>query len=236
MSDSTTVVLVHGAFAESSSWNSVISRLAARHVRAVAVANPLRSVRTDSEYLEKILLGLTGPIVLVSHSYGGMLTSGMTDNPDVRALVYVAAFAPDHAETALDLTGKFPGSSLGGTISNTPLAEGISDILIDQDKYRQQFMADVPDEEATQASVTQRPITDRALAEGLESTTPAWRTVPSWFVFGDLDRNIPVEAHRFMADRAGARDTIEVDGASHSVAVSHPDDVARVILQAVESV
>lgn len=235
MSDQVTVVLVHGAFAESSSWNDVISRLSAEGVRSVALANPLRSQRTDSRYLAEVLQGIDGPVVIAAHSYGGMLSTEMTASSNVGALVYVAAFAPDHGETALDLTGKFPGSSLGDTISNTPLADGVADILIDQDKYHQQFMADVAEDEALRAAVTQRAITDKALGEGLSSEVPAWKTVPSWFIFGELDRNIPVAAHRFMAERAGARDTIEIPGASHSVAVSQPDSVTQVILSAVQS-
>jgi pimeloyl-ACP methyl ester carboxylesterase len=234
---SPTVVLVHGAFAESGSWNGVIAKLHEAGLRTVAVANPLRSLDTDAAYLAHVLAGITEPVVLVAHSYGGMLTTEAAATPStVAALVYVAAFAPDTGESGLSLSNQFPGSSLGDTLSSIPLGDGINDLTIEQDRYRAQFMADVDEADAALDAATQRPVTDKALSDGLQSERPAWKILPSWFVFGELDRNIPVEAHRFSARRADARSTVEVAGASHSVGVSHPDEVARVILDAVSAV
>jgi len=233
---SPTVVLVHGAFAESNSWNGVIAGLQAHNLVAVAVANPLRALQSDFDYLSSILASIPGPVVLVAHSYGGMLTTEVGAASDVvKALVYVAAFAPNTGDSGLGLSGKFPGSTLGETLASVPLGDGVNDLSIVQERYHDQFMADVPASEARLYAATQRPATDKALGDTLQTNTPAWSVRPSWFVFGDADRNIPVEAHRFMADRAGSRRTIEVAGASHSVAASRPEVVVETILEAARS-
>ena len=232
-----TVVLVHGAFAESNSWNGVIAGLQAQNLVAVAVANPLRALQSDSDYLAGVLASIPGPVVLVAHSYGGMLTTEVAAASNaVKALVYVAAFAPNTGDSGLGLSGKFPGSTLGETLASVPLGDGTNDLSIVQERYHDQFMADVPASEARLYAATQRPATDKALADTLQTSTPAWSVRPSWFVFGDADRNIPVEAHRFMADRAGSRRTVEVAGASHSVAASKPEVVIETVLEAVRSV
>src|ERR671916_533330 len=168
-----TVVLVHGAFAESASWNDVIRRLQVQGYTTVGAANPLRSVSGDAEFVASVLEALEGPIVLVGHSYGG------------------------------------------------------TDLYIRQEEYHQQFAADVPTEQAALMAASQRPIRDVALNEG--SGTPAWRSIPSWFVFGELDKNVPVAALRFMAERAGGREVVEIEGASHAVGVSRPGAVADLI-------
>lgn len=230
----TTVVLVHGAFAESASWNGVIGELAARGVTSIAVANPLRRLATDSEYLASVLAGIEGPVILAGHSYGGMLATEVgAAAPGVKGLVYVAAFAPETGESGQILSGKFPGSSLGDTLVITPLNDGSNDLRIEQGKYQHQFMADVPDADAIPAAATQRPVTDQALADALQTSSPAWKALPSWFAFGDSDLNIPVAVHRFLADRARAKSVTEIAGASHSVAVSHPAEIAEVILEAI---
>lgn len=230
-----TVVLVHGAFAESASWNGVIRRLQDQDYTAIAAANPLRSVSGDAEFVAGVLESIEGPIVLVGHSYGGSVISNAAfGNENVGALVFVAAFAPEEGESIGELSGRFPGSTLGDTLATVPLADGTTDLYIRQDKYHQQFAADIPAEQATLNGVTQRPLRDVALNEG--SGPPAWRSVPSWFVFPELDKNIPLAAHRFMAERAEAHETVEVEGASHAVPVSHPDEVANVILGAVSYV
>ena len=235
MSESITVVLVHGAFAESASWSGVISRLNDQGVAVVATPNPLRSVSTDAENVRRATEGIGGPVLLVGHSYGGaVITEAAVDNPTVVGLVYVAAFAPDHGENALQLTGQFPGSTLGETVRPYPLGDGTNDLVVDRALFPQQFAADVPVAEAAVQALTQRPIRDFALGEPQPAGTPAWKSLPSWFVFGDADRNIPVEGLRFMAERAEAVTITEVPGASHSVMVSQPDQVVAVILQALE--
>jgi pimeloyl-ACP methyl ester carboxylesterase len=156
--------------------------------------------------------------------------------PDaVRALVYVDAFAPDHGESALELSTKFPGSTLGDALAAYPVASGGVEFIIRPDAFHQQFAADVPSEQAELMAATQRPVTQAALAEGLATVQPAWRTLPSWFVFSDQDLNIPVALHRFQAQRSASRGTREIAGASHALSVSQPDAVVESITDAVRA-
>jgi pimeloyl-ACP methyl ester carboxylesterase len=228
-----TVVLVHGAFAESASWNDVIRRLQDQGYTVIAAANPLRSVAGDAEFVASILESIQGPVVLVGHSYGGcVITNAARDN--VKALVYVAGFAPEEGESAFELSARFPGSTLGETLWAVPLSDGSTDLYIRQEEYHQQFAEDVPAEQTALMAVGQRPVRDVALNEA--SGPPAWRSIPSWFVFGELDKNIPAAVHRFMAERAQGREVVEIEGASHAVGVSHPQEVADVILRALKDV
>ena len=233
---SPTVVLVHGAFADSSSWNGVVDRLLAADLRVVAAANPLRGLAADAAYVAAHLSGTDGPVVLVGHSYGGaVIANAAREAANVAGLVFVAAFAPDEGESAADLAGRFPGGTLGAALSPpVALPGGTEDLSIRPDAFPAQFAADVPVAEAARMAVAQRPIAAAALAEA--SGDPAWKTLPSWFVYGDGDRNIPAEALAFMAERAGSRRTVVVPGASHVVMVSHPDAVADLIRQAVAAV
>jgi pimeloyl-ACP methyl ester carboxylesterase len=227
-----TIVLVHGAFADASSWNAVIKILDADGYPVVAVANPMRSVQGDAKYVTEILAGIKTAVVLVGHSYGGFIISEAAyDNLNVQALVYVAAFAPEAGETAVGLSGKFPGSTLGPTLA-TPvgLAGGGRDLYIQQDKFPAQFAADVAEADAKVMAATQRPITQSALTE--KAKHAAWKTIPSWFVYGDEDKNIPPQASAYMANRAAAKQTVVVKGASHVVMVSNPKIVARLIERA----
>lgn len=229
-----TVVLVHGAFAESASWNDVLAQLQARSVDAVAVANPLRSVAGDAAYVRDVIASIGGPVVLVGHSYGGIvITEAASDNDAVTSLVYVCAFAPDHGESALHLSTKFPGSTLGEALTAYPVSTGGTEFAIRTDAFHQQFAADVPAAEAAIMAATQRPVTEAALSEGLPTKDPAWRTIPSWFAFSDKDLNIPVALHRYMEERAKAKGTREVSGASHALSVSNPDVVTATILDAI---
>jgi pimeloyl-ACP methyl ester carboxylesterase len=230
-----TVVLVHGAFAESASWSGVIAGLTAQGVAVVATPNPLRSVTTDAANVRSAVEGIDGPVLLVGHSYGGaVITEAAVDNPSVVGLVYVAAFAPDHGENALQLTGQFPGSTLGETVRAYPLGDGTNDLFVDRDLFPNQFAADLAPAEAAIQARTQRPIRDFALGEGQPALVPAWKSLPSWFVFGDADKNIPVEGLRFMAERAKPVAVTEVPGASHSIMASQPAAVVAVIQQAIE--
>ncbi|MET7373234.1 alpha/beta fold hydrolase [Micromonospora arida] len=230
-----TIVLVHGAFAESASWNGVLERLGAGY-DSVAVANPLRSVAGDAAYVQDVVRGIGGPVVLVGHSYGGMvITQAAAGDTSVRALVYVNAFAPDTGESALALSGKFPGSTLADTLVQYPVSTGGNEVAIGQDQYHAQFCADATDDMAALMARTQRPITEEGLG-GKLTGDPAWRSLPSWFVFGDADKNIPAEAHRFMAERANPRGQREVVGGSHAMAVARPSEVAETIIEAVRGV
>jgi len=229
------IVLVHGAFAGSSSFDGVIPKLAAKGYNVVAVANPLRGLRADSDYVATVLNNVRGSIVLVGHSYGGsVITNAAYGHRNVKALVYIDGTAPDSGESASMLSSQFPGGTLGPALAPPiPLPDGGKDLYILQDRYRAQFAADVPEAEAKLMFATQRPVTEAALNE--PSGPPAWKTIPSWFIYGELDLNIPPAAHAFMAKRAGAMETVEVKGASHVVMVSHPDEVAQMIERAAQA-
>jgi pimeloyl-ACP methyl ester carboxylesterase len=231
----TTVILVHGAFAESSSWNDVTEKLLANGHRVVAYANPLRTIAGDAAGLTELVRSTYGPVVLVGHSYGGaVVTNVPADAGDIVGLVYVAAFALAAAESPGDAAGLVPGGTLGETLEVVPLPGGGSDLYITQAKFRDQFCADVPEPQAKLMAVAQRPIAAAALSEA-SGDAPLWRDVPSWFIFGDQDRNIPAGAHRLMAERANSKRTIEIAGASHVVGVSHPSETADLVLEAAAS-
>jgi pimeloyl-ACP methyl ester carboxylesterase len=227
-----TIVLIHGAFAESSSWNDVIPPLQREGHRVIAWAAPLRGIASDASGLTDLVRSIEGPVVLVGHSFGGaVLTNVPADAGDVQALVYVAGYALDPGESCADATGLAPGSTLVPALVGVPRSDGSADLSIDPGKFHAQFAEDLPEAQTALMAVTQRPVAQAALFEA-SGDTPLWRTVPSWFVFGELDRNIPVGAHRTMAERAGSRRTVEIAGASHVVGMSHPDETAQLILEA----
>ncbi len=189
-----TIVLVHGAFADASSWNGVVAKLRAHDYPVIAAANPLRGLTTDADYVRQLVTSLDGPVVLVGHSYGGSVISNAAKGlPEVKALVFVAAFLPEEGESAVDLSGKFPGSTLGETLRPVPvtLPDGskVTDLYIEQARFHKQFAADVPEETTAVMAAGQRPVTEAALAEG--ASAPAWRDIPSWVLVADEDRNIP---------------------------------------------
>lgn len=227
-----TVVLVHGAMADASSWSEVIPRLQAHGFPVLAAANPLRDLKGDAEQIAALLKSIPGPIVLVGHSYGGsVITNAAANASNVKALVYVAAFAPDAGETAFDLVGKFPGSTLGAALAApVPLPNGGKDLYVDPAKFKGPFAADVADARVKVMAATLRPVTEAALTTA--SGAPAWKTLPSWFVYGSADMSIPAATHAFMAERAKAKKIVVVPGASHVVMVSQPDAVARLIEEA----
>lgn len=228
-----TVVLVHGAFAESSSWNGVIAQLANDGYSVIAAPNPLRGLPSDAEYLRSVLAGVNGPVVLAGHSYGGTVMSEAADgNPQVKALVYVASFSLEEGESTGELAGRFPGNELGPALRPVPVRgpDGgiVDDLYIQQEKFREVFAADVPEQAAALMAVTQRPIVADALED--KATKAAWRTIPSWNLITVQDLAVPAESQRFMAERARSH-TVEVD-ASHAVTVSQPLAVARLIDEA----
>ncbi|GGK67958.1 alpha/beta hydrolase [Sphaerisporangium melleum] len=234
MSENTkpTVVLVHGAFAESGGWGPVAGRLRSEGHRVIAAPNPLRSVAYDAAQVRALLDSIDGPVVLVGHSYGGMVISKAAAGAgNVRSLVYVAGFAPESGDSAATLSGKYPGSTLAETLRAVGLPDGNQDMYVAQELYHRQFVADVPEETALTMAATQRPITLAALQEPAEGAQ-AWQTTPSFFVFGEADKNIPAAVQHFMAERAGAKEIIAIDGASHAVFASHPDEIAEVVLRA----
>ena len=227
-----TIVLVHGAFAESSSWNGVVSELLADGYPVVAAANPLRSLKYDADYVASVIKGIKGPIVLVGHSYGGsVITNAATGNQNVKALVYVSAFALDKGETTYELSSRFPGGTLGATLAPpVTLPTGGKDLYIQQDKYGAQFAADVSASVAKLAASTQRPITEAA-----GTSRPVFqpgRRIPSWHIYGDGDKNISAAAMAFMAERAKSKETVVIKGASHVPMMSRPDAVAGIIKRA----
>lgn len=229
-----TIVLVHGAFAESASWNDVVQSLQNAGYTVIAAPNPLRSVSSDAAFVTDILRSIEGPIILVGHSYGGaVITNAALGNDNVKALVFVAGFAPDTGENIGALSGKYPGSTLGETLQPVTLSDGTTDLYIQQDKFHQQFAADVSSEEAALMAATQRPLSDVALNEG--SGEAAWKTIPSWFIIPELDKNIPPQAQVFMAERAKAKEILNIRGASHAVGVSHPTEVASFIMKAAKT-
>jgi pimeloyl-ACP methyl ester carboxylesterase len=227
-----TVVLVHGAFAESSSWNDVIDSLESAGHSVIAAPNPLRSLAADAASVGDLIRTVEGPVVLVAHSYGGAVISNVpADAGEITGLVYVCGFAPEPGESAFTLAGKFPGSTLGDAVRPVPRSDGTTDLYIIQDRFHEQFCADVPEQLAARMAATQRPATQEALTEP-SGERPLWRELPSWFLIGEEDRNIPAELQRFMADRAGSQRTVEIPGASHAIAVSQPEATVELILEA----
>ena len=233
---SPTIVLVHGAFAESSSWDRVIRHLEDSGHDVIAAANPLRGLAADAQSVTDLVSTLDGPVVLVGHSYGGAVITNVDVNAgEIAGLVYAAAFAPDAGESADALAQRFPGSTLGDALRPVHRSNGTTDMYIARERFHAQFAADVPTGEAARMAATQRPVTLEAL-QALSGEHPLWKQVPSWFLVAGEDRNIPAELQLFMAHRAGARRTVELPTASHAVAVSHPDTTARLILEAVSAV
>ena len=228
-----TIVLVHGAFAESASWDRVINSLHSTGHDVIAAANPLRGLAADAESVSDLVRTIDGPVVLVAHSYGGAVISNVdSDAGEIAGLVYVNGFAPEPGENCFQLAGMFPGSTLGeATVRPVPRSDGTTDFYIAPESFNDIFCADVPAPEAALMAATQRPATREALVEP-SGERPLWKDVPSWFLVGEEDRIIPAALQHHMATRAGARRTIDIPGASHAIAVSHPDATAHLILEA----
>lgn len=227
---SPTIVLVHGAFAESSSWSGVIPILQQRGYTVIAAANPLRGLQEDAAYLRRLVDSIPGPVILAGHSYGGSVMSEAAEGAgNVAALVYIASFSLEVGESTAELAAKYPGARLGEGLQPVPVTlpngEEGSDLYIRQDQFHWVFAADVPEDVATLMAATQRPITSAALEA--RATKAAWKTIPSWTMVTLQDLAIPADSMRFMAERAGST-TVEID-ASHAVTVSQPEAVAELI-------
>jgi pimeloyl-ACP methyl ester carboxylesterase len=238
MSDATpTVVLVHGAFADASSWNGVIERLQAKGVPVIAPANPLRGIAHDSAYTAAVFEQIEGPVLAVGHSYGGaVITNAATDAKNVVGLVYVAAFAPEEGETLGAAEASSKDSVLNSALvpRQYPTADGGSatEFSIDPTKARDAFAGDLSDQQAALIAATQRPVAEAAFSE--PNGPPAWKHLRSWTVVATGDRAAGTDVVRSMAERAGATIT-EVEG-SHVIMVSQPQAVTEVILEAVAAV
>src|SRR5215216_3022801 len=229
-----TVVLVHGAFADGSSWNEVIKRLQAQGLQVTAPANPLRGISIDSAYIGSFLEQIPGPVLAVAHSYGGaVITNAATNANNVVGLVYVAAFAPDEGEPL----GAIASNSKDSVVTPTliplqyPTGEGqetAAEFTIDPEKFHEVFAADLSGEQTALMAATQRPLSELAFSE--PNGEPAWKKVTSWAVVSSGDKVIGTDAVRSMAEHAGATIT-EVDG-SHAIMISRPEVVAGVILSA----
>jgi pimeloyl-ACP methyl ester carboxylesterase len=232
------VVLVHGAFADSSSWNGVIERLQAKGVRVTAAANPLRGISIDSDYVAGVLDETPGPVVAVGHSYGGaVITNAAKRAKNVVGLVYVAAFAPEEGQKLADATADSKDSVLNTALVSLhyPSPNGGEpgvEFAIDPEKFHDAFAADLPPDQTAVMAATQRPVAELAFSE--ETGPPAWKDLPSWTVLATGDKAAGTDLIRSMAERAGATIT-EVEG-SHVIMISQPQAVADVILEAVAAV
>ncbi|MER5525349.1 alpha/beta hydrolase [Streptomyces sp. NPDC002677] len=234
-----TVVLVHGGFADASGWNGVIAELQHAGYECLAPANPLRGLPTDVPYLASVLASVQGPIVLVAHSYGGaVMTNAAAGNDNVKALVYIASFAPAEGEQLGVLLNKYPGSLIADAAEAVPFtnADGSTgtDLYLTADKFRAAFCADLPVATTRLMQATQRPFSASSLTDVTQSA--AWRTIPSFGLVAGEDKAIPPALERFFYERAKARKVIEVPGASHVPMISHPKTTARFVETAIKTV
>jgi pimeloyl-ACP methyl ester carboxylesterase len=233
-----TIVLVHGAFADASGWAGVTSRLQRRGYTVVAPTNNLRGVTPDAAYLRSFLGQIEGPIVLVGHSYGGfVITNAATGNNNVRALVYVAAYAPDEGDTVAGLETLAPGGMIGPPTLDVrtypgPDGQPAPEATIKPSVFHDVFAADLRRSVTDVMATAQRPAALATL--GQPSGPPAWKTIPSWYIVAGRDNAIGTKVERIMAQRIHAH-TTEVEGASHVVMISHPGKTAQVILAAAQA-
>src|SRR4051812_20897671 len=227
-----TIVLLHGAFGDASSWRPVFDRLDTDAQTVIAAPNPLRGLAADAAYLSAIIDQLDGPIVLVGHSYGGSVITVAGASEKVAGLVYVAGFVPDEGESITDLQARYPSLAMGNFLQPRPLPDGGVELSVDPQRFHDILCADVPDDDARFMAHAQRPLLASAFEE--RAGAAAWRVKPSWAVFGTGDQPIAPQLHRFSYDRAGSTVT-EVEGASHFLMLSKPDVVAGVIREAVKA-
>jgi pimeloyl-ACP methyl ester carboxylesterase len=233
--DKPTIVLVHGAFADASSWNGVAELLQQEGYSVIAPANPLRGITADSAYIASALDQIDGPVLLVGHSYGGAVNSNAaTSASNVIGLVYVAAFAPDEGEKLIEVENGSKDSILNSALVELHYPTGQNgetavEFAINPELFHESFAADLSEKEAALMAATQRPVAE--LAFGEPNGPPAWKRLPSWAVVATGDKAAGADVVRSMAERAGA-DTVEVEG-SHVIMISQPQAVTDQILKAV---
>jgi pimeloyl-ACP methyl ester carboxylesterase len=234
---SPTVVLVHGAFADASSWSAVYDELKNDDLAIVAPPVPLRGVVSDAAYMTSVIDQIDGPVVLVGHSYGGAVITVAGDSDKVVALVYIAAYALDEGESLGQLQGRFPDSALAANLRFAPFpiagAEDGTDVFIAPEGFPSVFAADLPADTTAFLAIAQRPLAASAFEE--LAPTAAWKSKPSFGLVPTADNAINPDVHRFGYERAGMT-TVEVEGASHAVALSQPQAVADVVRQAIAAV
>ncbi len=228
-----TIVLVHGAFADASGFRGLYDELRGEDVAMIAPPNPLRGMSGgDAEYLKSVIKEVDGPVLLVGHSYGGSVITAAGTADNVVGLVYISGFAPDEGESLTDLQSKFPPPGIIPYVVQHALPGGGNEFTLAPQGFPESFCADIPADDAAFYAITQRPLAGVALSEPAQ--TPAWRSRPAWAVYGTADRCIDPGVHRFSYERMGATVT-EIDGASHVVMISHPREVADVVMTAVRT-
>ena len=226
-----TIVLVHGAFADASSFRALYDQLVGEGVAIIAPPNPLRGLSGgDGDYTKAVLAGIDGPVLLVGHSYGGSVITAAGTAENVVGLVYISGFAPDEGENLTDLQSKFPAPAIIPYIVEHQLPRGGKEFTVAPKGFHESFCADIPAADAAFYAAAQRPLAGVALTEA--AAVPAWRSLPVWAVLPTADRCIDPGVHRFSYDRMGATVT-EIEGASHVVMISHPKEVAEVVMTAV---
>jgi len=228
-----TIVLVHGAFADASGFRGLYDELLGEGVTMIAPPNPLRGLTGgDGDYLKGVIGEIDGPVLLVGHSYGGSVITAAGTADNVVGLVYISGFAPDEGENLTDLQSKFPPPGIIPYIVQHTLPDGSSEFTLSLDGFHESFCADIPADDAAFYAISQRPLAGVALSEA--APTPAWRTHPVWAVLPTADRCIDPGVHHFSYERMGATVT-EIEGASHVAMISHPKEVAEVVMTAVRA-
>jgi pimeloyl-ACP methyl ester carboxylesterase len=228
-----TIVLVHGAFADASGFRGLCDELFGEDVTVVAPPNPLRGLSGgDGEYLKAVIGEIEGPVLLVGHSYGGSVITAAGTADNVVGLVYISGFAPDEGENLTDLQSKFPAPGIIPYVVEHQLPDGGKEFTLAPEGFHDSFCADIPADDAAFYAISQRPLASVALTEA--APTPAWRSRPAWAVLPTADRCIDPGVHRFSYERMGATVT-EIEGASHVVMISHPREVAEVVMTAVRT-
>jgi pimeloyl-ACP methyl ester carboxylesterase len=228
-----TIVLIHGAFADASGFRGLYDQLLGEDVTVLAPPNPLRGLSGgDGEYVKAVIGEIDGPVLLVGHSYGGSVITAAGTADNVVGLVYISGFAPDEGENLMDLQSKFPAPGIIPYIVQHQLPGGGNEFTLAPEGFHESFCADIPADDAAFLAISQRPLAGIALTEA--APTPAWRSRPVWAVLGSADRCIDPGVHRFSYKRMGATVT-EIDGGSHVVMISHPKEVAEVIMTAVRT-
>jgi pimeloyl-ACP methyl ester carboxylesterase len=216
------IVLVHGAFADASSWSKVIPLLQKDGYYVTAVQIPLTSLPDDVAVTKRVIDAQKGPVVVVGHSYAGAVITDAAGGDNVKSLVYVDAFAPDAGEPLAAAGDKFPPAPL----STALIPDSAGFLYVDRAKVHDVFAKDMPEADARIIAVTQKPVNSSVF--GAKVTSAAWKTKPSWFIIGTEDRAINPDLLRFYAKRMGAK-TTEIKGASHVPFLSHPKEVVKVI-------